>query len=192
MCVFVVFTSLCWRGKLVKWVRKVRERQIKEEGVTNQVGSASWLAVRVLTGSSSRDALRDQHHCRWGWEPSGCSGRFPPPEGAISLLLLEAGPLHPEHRWTASVWRKEHLYHLWQYIQTKNFNYVLRTKAISIFFSRNIRFKQLTKWPKIFKLKWKRKIKKIIKMIFDFSWPILCFIIVLWFIFHCKCHSNQN
>ncbi len=134
VCVFVVFTSLCWRGKLVKWVRKVRERQIKEEGVTNQVGSASWLAVRVLTGSSSRDALRDQHHCRWGWEPSGYSGRFPPPEGAISLLLLEAGPLHPEHRWTASVWRKEHLYHLWQYIQTKNFNYVLRTKAISIFF----------------------------------------------------------
>ncbi len=59
VCVFVVFTSLCWRGKLTnqqgKWVRKVRERQIKEEGVTNQVSDASWLDARVLIGSSRWD-----------------------------------------------------------------------------------------------------------------------------------------
>lgn len=71
-----------------------------------------WLLVCWLAALGEM-ALRDQHHCRWGYEPSGCSGRFPPPGGASSLLLLKAGPPHPEHRWTASVWRKEHLYHLW-------------------------------------------------------------------------------
>lgn len=131
-----------------------------------------WLFVYWLAALAEM-ALRDQHHCRWGWEPSGCSGRFPPPEGAMSLLLLEAGPPHPEHRWTASVWRKEHLYHLWLLNNHSIFGPKISTRfsgqRLFLFFFRNVRFKQLTKLQKIFKLKLKQKISKIITIIFDFS-----------------------